>query len=240
MLHVTFLITFPGTQSLQRQEARNLKKQNEPERQAKQKLREASRIQLVDPDQASAFIESDDILEEIPEKVDKDDFDYYIPEIKPKVNNTDKYDLFVSYGKRNGIKDHVLAGLLNCLRVDDGVTDPTKFVSTTKIRDEWQRINTKLTRNHNGISKVKAIKFDGKKTLSKLPHMKEKVIEKITCIMEPQGTYLDHFEPEDGSAYNCGAGLFKIVLKYDSLDSLLVIGGDNCPTNTSTYYVHSS
>ena len=25
------------------------------------------------------------------------------------------------YGKRNGIKDHVLAGLLNALRVDDGV-----------------------------------------------------------------------------------------------------------------------
>ena len=209
-----------------------MKKQNEPERQARQKLREASRI--VDPDQASAFIESDDILE-FPEKIDKDDFDYYVPEIKPRVNNTDKYELFVSYGKRNGIKDHVLAGLLNALRVDDGIADPTKFCSTNKIGLEWQRINTQLTRNHNGISKVKAVKFDGKKTLSKLPHMKEKVIEKITCIMEPEGTYLDHFEPEDGTAYNCGAGLFKVVLKYDSLDSLLVIGGDNCPTNTSKY-----
>ena len=125
-----------------------MKKQNEPERQAKQKLREASRVQLVDPDEAF-----DDVLE-FPETVDKDDFDYYVPEIKPKVKNTDKYnDMFVSYGKRNGIKDHVLAGLLNALRVDDGVTDPTKFVSTTKIRDEWQRINTKLTRNHNGISR---------------------------------------------------------------------------------------
>ena len=123
-------------------------------------MREASRI--VDPDQASAFIESDDILES-PEKIDKDDFDYYVPEIKPRVNNTDKYELFVSYGKRNGIKDHVLAGLLNALRVDDGISDPTKFCSTNKIGLEWQRINTQLTRNHNGVSKVKAIKFDGKK-----------------------------------------------------------------------------
>ena len=65
--------------------------------------------------------------------------------------------------------------------------------------------------------------------------MKEKVIEKITCIMEPGGTYLDHFEPGDGTAYSCGAGLFRIVLKYDSLHSLLVIGGDNCPTNTSKF-----
>ena len=108
------MVTFSGTQSLQKQEARNLKKHNEPERQAKQKLREASRVQLVDPDQASALIEFDD---ESPEKVAKDDFDYYVPEIKPKVNNTDKYDLFVSYGKRNGIKDHVLAGLLNALKM---------------------------------------------------------------------------------------------------------------------------
>ena len=30
--------------------------------------------------------------------------------------------------------------------------------------------------------------------------MKEKVIEKITCIMEPQGAYLNHFEPDDGTA----------------------------------------
>ena len=58
---------------------------------------------MVDPDQAY-----DDVLE-FPEIVDKYDFDYYVPEIKPRVNNIDKYDLFVSYGKRNGIKDHVLA-----------------------------------------------------------------------------------------------------------------------------------
>ena len=94
--------------------------------------------------------------------------DYYIPEIKLKVNNTfNKYDLFVStvsYGKRNRFKDHVLlagpAGPLNALR-----------------GDEWQKINTKLTRNHNGISQLGkylvGMNFDGKKTLSKLPHMKE-------------------------------------------------------------------
>ena len=52
-----------------------MKKQNEPERQAKQKLREASRVQLVDPNEAF-----DDVLE-FPETVDKDDFDYYVPEI---------------------------------------------------------------------------------------------------------------------------------------------------------------
>ena len=141
-------------------------------------MREASRVQLVDPNQASALIEleSDEVLE-FPEKVDKDDFDYDVPEIKPKVYNTDKYELFVSYGKRNGIKDHVLAGLLNALRVDEGITDPTKFCSTSKIGYEWQRINTKLTRNHNGISQLGkylvGMNFDGKKTLSKLPHMKE-------------------------------------------------------------------
>ena len=72
----THFYSFAGTQTLQKQEARNLKKLNEPERQAKQKLREASRVQLVDPNQAS-----DDVLE-FPEIVDKDDFEYYVPEIK--------------------------------------------------------------------------------------------------------------------------------------------------------------
>ena len=209
-----------------------MKKQNEAERQSKQRERESSRLQLADPNQASALI-YDDFPE--PEPKDFVDTDYYVSEVKPKVRNMDSYDLFVSYGKRNGIKSHVLAGLLNCLRVDDKISDPSKFCSTKKIDNEWSRINTKLTRNHLGISNIIGLIFDGKKGPSKLAHNKETVIEKVTCIMEPPGTYLDHFEPENGDAYIIAAGLFQIVLKYDSNQSLLLIGGDNCPTNSGKY-----
>ena len=222
-----------GTQILQKQEARNFKKQNEVERQSKQKEREASRFELLDENQASALIPID-----FPEPEPCDDvadLDYYVSEVKPKVKNTNSYDLFVSYGKRNGIKSHVLAGLMNCLRIDDRETDLSKFCSRHKIDNEWARIITKQTRNHLGISEVKCIKFDGKKGPAKMERNKEKIVEKITCIMEPEGTYLDHFEPEDGTAYSIAAGLFLIVLKYDSINSLLVIGGDNCPTNSGTY-----
>ena len=56
---------------------------------------------------------------------------------------------------------------------------------------------------------------------------------KIICIMDwnHKALFWIIFEPADGTAYNCGAWIFKVVLKYDSLRSLLVIGGDNCSTS---------
>ena len=219
------------SKKLQKLEAKNLKKANEPERQLKQKEREAPRFRLADPEQASALIPESEPVE----IDDMKDADFLVPDIKPKIRNTNSYDNFVSYGKRNGIPSHVLAGLMNSLRIDDGESDLSKFCSADKIDKEWTRINNKRTREHMGISKVKAIKFDGKKGPSKLAHNKEVTIEKITCIQEPPGSYLDHFEPDDGSAYTIGAGLFNIVIRYDSVQSLLLIGGDNCPTNSGTY-----
>ena len=68
--------------------------------------------------------------------IDKDVFDYYVIEIKPKVLT-----------QTNMV-------CCTCQPLEDGVIDSTRFVSTTKTRDEWQRINIKLTRNHNGISQM--------------------------------------------------------------------------------------
>ena len=225
-----------GTQELQKQIAKNLKKENEFERQSKQKQREAPRFHLVDPEQASALICEPPEPDPIEPNTDAD---FYVPEIKPKVRNTDSYENFVCYGKRNGVPSHVLAGLINALRIDDGVTDFSKFCSKTKINNQWAKINEKMSREHLGTDII-CLKFDEKKGPAKLAHRKETIIAKVTCITEPGGKYLDHFEPEDCTAYTIAAGLFNIVLKYGSVDSLLVIGGDNCPTNSGTHFPHKN
>ena len=148
-------IDLKGSQKLQKEIAKNLKKENELERQLKQKEREAPRFCLADPEQASALIY------EPPEPIEADT-DFSVPEIKPKVRNTDSYELFVSYGKRNGVPNHVLAGLLNALRIDEGVTDMSKFCSRKKITNEWSRINAKMSREHLGTDII-CLKFDEKK-----------------------------------------------------------------------------
>ena len=235
--YITRHLDLKGSQKLQKQEAKNLKRKLEPERQSKQREREAPRFCLADPDQASALICDDPEPVPEPETIDiiknENDADFSMPEVKPKLRNTHSYENFVTYGKRNDIPNHILAGLMNCLRIDDGETDMSKFCSAKKISNEWDRINAKLSREHLGTSNVICLKADGKKGPSKLAHNKEITIEKITCIQEPEGKYLDHFEPENGDAHTIAQGLFNVVIKYDSVHSLLCIGGDNCPTNSA-------
>ena len=108
----------------------------------------------------------------------------------------------------------------------------TSSSSSHALVAQCLKITTELSREHLDKNNIIALKFDGKKGPSKLAHCKQKIVEKITCIMEPTGAYLDHFEPESGSGYHIAVGLFNILIKYDSVQSLLVIGGDNCPTNT--------
>ena len=243
--YISRQIDVQGSMKLQRKEARNLRKEQEAQRQQIQAEREAPRFTLADPNQASALVyepdsnayEPDPSPNEPDPSPNEPDYDNpadadFVKEAKPKVKNTNSYPTFVSYGKRNDIPSHVLAGLLNSLRIDDSETDPTKFCSTTKIDNEWHRVKTELGKRHSEIRKIEALKFDGKKGPSKEPHNKEKVIELVTCVTEPGGRYLDHFEPKPGTAREIAKGIFKMLQLYDSTSSLLLIGGDNCITNT--------
>ena len=236
--YITRHVDVRGSNLLQKQEAKNLKKQHEKERLQRQAEREAPRFRLVDPDQASALI--DDFQEplEIDSNLERDDTEFKIPEPKPKVYNTNSYQNFVSYGKRYNVNSHVLAGLLNSLRMDEGETDVSKFCSASKIDREWAKRRNKLVKKHSEISNIEALIFDGKKGPSKKLHNKEETIEKITCIYEPGGKYLDHFdvvEKVDGTGYGIAVGLFQVLFTYESIDSILLIGGDNCILNSGMF-----
>ena len=70
--------------------------------------------------------------------------------------------------------------------------------------------------------------------LFNIEHNKKKIEDKITCIYEPPGAYLHHFVADDGTAQTIANGVLQVIHLYDSEESLLALGGDNCPTNTGS------
>ena len=221
-----------GTEELQNSEARKLRKQEKPERVLRQIEREKPNFDT-DPSSLGACalptFDDEDFENEFPDE----EFENPLPSSQPKIRNRQNHTNFVSYARRKGIRDHqTLAALINCLRIDDGETDLSKFVSARKIENEWKKLGQNLSKEHSKIDKVICIKFDGKKGLVKLVRGKQTVVEIITCVVEPGGYYLHQFEPEEGTGVGIAQGVFQVVQSYDSEDSLLAIGGDNCATNT--------
>ena len=227
-----------GSLQLQKQESKSLQKEQEQKRIENQKIKESSRLKLVDPRQASALISksSDDSELSDDSLTSSDSDDNYEARAPPKAKtrNCNSLEMTVSYAKRHNVSSRVLAGIINSLRIDDGETEESRFCSTGKIDNEWSKIQANVTKRHSNISRIECVKFDGKKGASMLPHMREEVVEKITCIYEPGGAYLHHFQPSDGCAETIAFGVFKVLLIYDSLETILAVGGDNCPTNTGS------
>ena len=61
-----------------------------------------------------------------------------------------------------------------------------------KLKSQDFAVLTKLAnvpKKHSYISGIICLKFDGKKGTSRLPHLREEIVEKITCIYEPGGAY---------------------------------------------------
>ena len=142
--------------------------------------------------------------------------------------------MFVAYGKRHGIPSNTLAGLMNSLRMDEHEEDESKYISKHKIDNQWEKIRHSLSEEHSQIKELECIKFDGKKDSVRAAHNKEKTEDKITIIYEPPGSYLHHFDADDGTALTIAKGVLKVIHLYNSEKSLLALGGDNCPTNTGS------
>ena len=220
-----------GTAEIQRVQNREIRKERESIAREKQRERETSTIDI-DPNLIGAT--SMDYFDPPDTEIDLSDSDedFQTAPVKPKSRNRNNYESFVAYGKRKGISILTLAGLLNALRVDENELDESKFVSPTKIDNQWSKIRANLDEKHSQINNVECIKLDGKKGSVKAEHNKEKTVDKITCVMEPGGSYLHHFDALTGHAYTIAKSLLEVVYLYDSEKSLKAIGGDNCITNT--------
>ena len=235
---ITASIDLNATAEIQKQHSRELKKQNEPDRLAKQRDRECATFDsATDADLSLLGAAALDPLDDIDGNAtnDDDDSDFEIVDpTKPPTYNTNNYDLMISYAKRMDVSSNVLSGIISCLRVCEKEFDPSKFLSAGKINYQWKKYKEKITKKHAEICDVKCLKVDGKKGPSLQPHNKFKVIDKYTCTAEPGGFYLHHFELDPGTGENVAAGIYEILHAYSSTESLLAIGGDNCPTNTGT------
>ena len=224
-----------GTQELLKAQAKEARKQYEAELLEKQKERQAPDFD-VNPNLIGAtsldYFDDETDLPHISENSDDSDYTSNL-DPKPKVRNRTDYSLFVSYAHRKGITNReTLASLINCLKICEGVEDVSSFVSATKMSNEWKKISEDLIGKHSQVKEVICIKGDGKKGPAKLAKLKTGVKDLYTCIAEPGGAYLHNFEPEKGNAYQIARGFLEVVYQYDSEETLLAIGGDNCPTNT--------
>ena len=199
----------------------------EPNRIQKQKVRESSNFNYIDPTTsyfASNYLDLDD-----------DDNDYAEPQSSPEKSgpkyNKNDYRCFISYAERLGLKDKAIAGLINALNVDYGITEPTFYTCEQKITSLKQKYGLERTKSHFENDELVCISFDGKRCDVKGTRKSTKE-EVITCVSEPEGNYLHHFIPENTKADTIATDVFHVIQTYNSQDSLLAALVDGTNSNT--------
>ena len=201
----------------------------EPKRLEKQRVRESSLFDSIDPttsDFASSFLDPDD-----PETFD--DETQSSPEKSGPLRNKKDYRCFISYAERLGLNDKAIAGLINAVNVDYGITDPSFYTCESKVTTLKQKYGLERTKSHfeNGEELI-CISFDRKRCDIKGKGKNVSKEEVITCVSEPQGEYLYHFIPENAKADTVATDVFHVIQSYNGEDSLLATLVDGTNSNT--------
>ena len=221
---------FEGTLKLQKDLSKAEKFANEEKRIENQKKREYSSSTLVDPDQLSDAEFGGAPLGEDGDDGDSDsDFEERIVSKQKKWN----YPNTTSFAMRHGLSTFIIMGMINCVLRDLDVVDQTKFVSRKKVRNMKEKWGNQLVEEHTKNIEHKSIAFDGKKNHNLQKHCQTNLQENISVITEPGGHYLHHFTPNGTKGKDIGRVLYDVVLEYQSQDTLLSVGADGCPANTS-------
>ena len=158
-------------------------------------------------------------------------------EPKPSTRRAPKctydYPFTMSYAERQGDGDRKVVGYINSVLRDLDIYDLTKFVSTQKIKGMRVRLGNELLEEHHQNVGHVCLFFDGKKNKNLLEHCKSELEENITVISQPSAKYLHHFNPVNGQGETIGKMMYGVILTYDSESSILCIGCDGTPPNTS-------
>ena len=164
---------------------RALKKQNEPLRLSMQKERESSELNItVNPDSKMVefLIGSENVATECNSDIE--------PSQSTKSSrNRHEYRTYISFMRRHSVPERVIAGGLNALRIDDGISDRDMFVSKTKVNNMIKRYGEELAAKHSQLTGFECISFDGKRCYVSTKHskMSQKREEIIVVTYEPGG-----------------------------------------------------
>ena len=217
-----------GSSALQKDLAKAEKHSQKEERLQKQREREYSQFKSVKPS-ASKYFSGEESSDEESNPSSDHDFEFNIKYNKWKWNYTNT----TSFAMRHGLSHRQIMGMINMVLKDMGEVDQSKYVSRKKVRNMISKHGKNLEEEHYKDVEHKAIVFDGKKNYNALKHCQSNLEENITVISEPGGSYLHHFTPKSGSGKDIGRVLFDVMIEYDSQETLIAVGSDGTPSNTS-------
>ena len=114
---------------------------------------------------------------------------------------------------------------------DRGETHESAFVTAYDIEKARNKQGEKeLTAHFENKKGFDNMGFDGKSSQTKQKDGTLKVKSNVTCVSD--GTFLEYFQPPDGSDPTYGEELHKVVKKYEAEKNLIYIEADSTAVNT--------
>ena len=114
---------------------------------------------------------------------------------------------------------------------DRGETDKSAFVTAYEVERERNKEGEKeLTAHFENKKGFDNMGFDGKSSQTKQKDGTLVVKSNVTCVSD--GTFLEYFQPPDGTDPTYGKELHKVVKKYEAEESFVFIGADSTAVNT--------
>ena len=175
------------SRSYDKVKANEIRKQNEPNRLAQQRQRESSEFDItVNPN--SNMVAS--LIGPENNSYQPNDTESISSQKIPR--NTHEYRTYISFMRRHSVPERVIAGGLNALRIDDGISDRTMYVSKTKVNNMIKKYGEELAAKHSQKTGFECISFDGKRCIVSKSHNKksQKAEELIAVTYEPGGKIL--------------------------------------------------
>ena len=112
-----------------------------------------------------------------------------------------------------------------------GIADPNDIVTAYDVgkarNEEGEKELTAHFENKRGFNNLG---FDGKASQTKQKDGTLVVKSNVTCISD--GTFLEYFQPKDGTDQTYGLELHKVVKKYEAEESCEFIEADSTAVNT--------
>ena len=114
---------------------------------------------------------------------------------------------------------------------DRGLTDSSDFVTAYDVEKARNELGEKEMSAHFERKKeFDNMEFDGKASQTKQTDNTLKVKSNVTCVSD--GTFLEYFQPPDGTDPTYGKELHKVVKKFEAEESFVFIGADSTAVNT--------